>query len=90
MCAAEPNPPIDDVIRAGIVPRFVQLLQNDANCTLQVRLSSYQLMSSLSRTCSQNCKDLSVWNIQFVFIFSQMVALIFRIDYVLFMFCIYI
>jgi len=35
---AEPNPPIDDVIRAGIVPRFVQLLQNDANCTLQVNL----------------------------------------------------
>jgi len=34
----EPNPPIDDVIRAGIVPRFVQLLQNDANYTLQVRL----------------------------------------------------
>ena len=37
-CKTEPNPPIDDVIRAGIVPRFVQLLQNDANCTLQVRL----------------------------------------------------
>jgi len=37
-CNTEPNPPIDDVIRAGIVPRFVQLLQNDANCTLQVRL----------------------------------------------------
>jgi len=36
---AEPNPPIDDVIRAGIVPRFVQLLQNDANCTLQVSQS---------------------------------------------------
>jgi len=37
-CNTEPNPPIDDVIRAGIVPRFVQLLQNDANCTLQVGL----------------------------------------------------
>jgi len=36
MCDAEPNPPIDDVIRAGIVPRFVQLLQNESNCTLQV------------------------------------------------------
>ena len=48
VCVTEPNPPIDDVIRAGIVPRFVQLLQNDANCTLQVRLKLDLLNHSLS------------------------------------------
>lgn len=37
----EPNPPIDDVIRAGIVPKLVEFLQNGANSMLQVKYAMF-------------------------------------------------
>lgn len=45
---AEPNPPIDDVINTGIVPMFIQFLQREDSCALQVSCITAALYRSVA------------------------------------------
>lgn len=57
LLSKDPNPPIDDVIQAGIVPRFVEFLRNNNNKSLQVRDYGW-----IIRLAKDNSRHLAISN----------------------------